>query len=248
MTEARSSAEPLPSGCHSSSSGWPWRRSLPNAVFHTLRFETELLCSANLDAWDIALPPPLTTAAAKRQAEFLGGRLSARRALGDLTGQASTPARNAQQLPEWPQGVTGSITHSRGLAAAVVAKRANFQSIGLDAEVVMSDERATRLAPQILVESERQWLERLPRHACGDFVTLVFSLKESLFKALYPLVHQRFYFPDARLIEWNAEQGTVMIELLKTLSPRWSNGSRLCGQVTKIDDYLLTLIAIPGQS
>lgn len=205
------------------------------------------MCSADLDAWEIALPAPLTTAAIKRQAEFLGGRLSARLALGDLTGQASTPARDAEQLPEWPKDVTGSITHSRGLAAAVVARRTDFQSIGLDAEVMMSNERAIRLAPQILVDSERQWLERLPRHAHGEFVTLVFSLKESLFKALYPLVRQRFYFPDARLLEWDVEQGSITIELLKTLSPEWPNGSQLCGQVTKIDDYLLTLIAIPGQ-
>ncbi|WP_162618354.1 4'-phosphopantetheinyl transferase family protein [Salinicola socius] len=205
------------------------------------------MCEADLDGWDLPLPERLRTAAAKRRAEFLAGRLSARHALAELTGSSSTPAQDAERLPEWPAGTLGSITHSRGLAAAVVASRPNFQSVGLDAEVVMSAERARRLAPQILVASEQVWFDRLPAERQGDFLTLVFSLKESLFKALYPLVRERFYFPHARLILWDAETCAVSIELLKTLSPQWPAGTVLRGQVTKIDDYLLTLIAISGK-
>jgi enterobactin synthetase component D len=240
--------EMLPAGCHSPRSEWPWRLALPEARFSALCFETQALCDTNLGAWELALPDRLTTAAAKRRAEFLGGRLTARRALAALTGSPSTPAQDAEQLPDWPAGTVGSITHSRGLAAAVVANRATYRGIGLDAEVVMSGERARRLAGQILVASELAWLDRLPAEWQGEFLTLVFSLKESLFKALYPLVGQRFYFPHARLIEWNAKAGAVSIELLKTLSAQWTAGARLSGQVAKIDDYLLTLVAIPPQS
>lgn len=111
----------------------------------------------------------------------------------------------------------------------------------------MSAERARRLAPQILVGSEQEWCERLAVESQGEFVTLVFSLKESLFKALYPLVRRRFYFPDARLIAWDAREGSVTIELLKTLSSQWPAGSRLFGHVTAIDEYLLTLIMIQGK-
>ena len=248
MSGFEAAATALPPGCHSPLSEWPWREAWPWARFSALRFDTGVLCEADLDGWHLSLPDRLATAAAKRRAEFLGGRLTARRALAALTGSPSTPAQDAEQLPDWPAGTVGSITHSRGLAAAVVANRATYRGIGLDAEVVMSGERARRLAGQILVASELAWLDRLPAEWQGEFLTLVFSLKESLFKALYPLVGQRFYFPHARLIEWNAKAGAVSIELLKTLSAQWTAGARLSGQVAKIDDYLLTLVAIPPQS
>jgi enterobactin synthetase component D len=240
--------EMLPAGCHSPRSEWPWRLALPEARFSALCFETQALCDTNLGAWELALPDRLTTAAAKRRAEFLGGRLTARRALAELTGSPATPAQDPERLPRWPAGTVGSITHSRGLAAAVVAGQEACRGIGLDAEVEMTAERARRLAPQILVASERAWFDDLPGERQGEFLTVAFSLKESLFKALYPLVRRRFYFPHAQVTAWNADEGTVAIELLETLSPEWRAGARLTGQVAKIDDYLLTLIAISRES
>jgi len=247
MPDPTTAIDTFPPGCHSPVVEWPWLRPFPGAHFSALRFETEALCDIDPATWHVSLPSRLETAAAKRRAEFVGGRLAARRALAALTGSPSTPAQDAEQLPEWPADTVGSITHSRGLAAAVVARRPDFQSVGLDAEVVMSNERARRLAPQILMASEQAWFDRLPAARQGEFVTLVFSLKESLFKALYPLVHRRFYFPDARLIAWDASEGLVTIELLKTLSSQWPAGSRLSGHVTAIDEYLLTLILIQGK-
>ncbi|MGQ7242081.1 4'-phosphopantetheinyl transferase family protein [Salinicola sp. V024] len=247
MPDPATAIEPLPPGCHSRSCEWPWRRPFPGAQFSALRFETEALCDIDPATWHVSLPSRLETAAAKRRAEFVCGRLAARHALGALTGSRSTPAQDVERLPDWPAGTVGSITHSRGLAAAVVARRPDFEGVGLDAEVMMSAERARRLAPQILVGSEQEWFERLAVESQGEFVTLVFSLKESLFKALYPLVRRRFYFPDARLIAWDAREGSVTIELLKTLSSQWPAGSRLFGHVTAIDEYLLTLIMIQGK-
>lgn len=248
MSGFEAAATALPPGCHSPLSEWPWREAWPWARFSALRFDTGVLCEADLDGWHLSLPDRLATAAAKRRAEFLAGRLSARHALAELTGSPATPAQDPERLPRWPAGTVGSITHSRGLAAAVVAGQEACRGIGLDAEVEMTAERARRLAPQILVASERAWFDDLPGERQGEFLTVAFSLKESLFKALYPLVGQRFYFPHARLIEWNAKAGAVSIELLKTLSAQWTAGARLSGQVAKIDDYLLTLVAIPPQS
>ncbi|NRB57485.1 MAG: 4'-phosphopantetheinyl transferase superfamily protein [Salinicola sp.] len=248
MSGSEAAVTELPPGCHSPLSEWPWREALPWARFSALRFDTGALCEADLDGWHLSLPDRLTTAAAKRRAEFLAGRLSARHALAELTGSLATPAQDAEQLPRWPAGTVGSITHSRGLAAAVVAGQEACRGIGLDAEVEMTAERARRLAPQILVASERAWFDHLPGERQGEFLTVAFSLKESLFKALYPLVRRRFYFPHARVTAWDADGGTVAIELLETLSPEWRAGARLTGQVAKIGDYLLTLIAISRES
>lgn len=62
-------------------------------------------------------------------------------------------------MPLWPAGLCGSITHSKGMAAAVVASRQHWQGIGLDAEPLMSPSRSQRLAGQILTPDELQRLQ-----------------------------------------------------------------------------------------
>ena len=71
----------------------------------------------------------------KRIQEFAAGRLCARRALGEF-GRRGFPipvARDRQ--PFWPAGVVGSITHTAGLCAAVVAERSRLAALGVDTEL-----------------------------------------------------------------------------------------------------------------
>lgn len=245
MIDSPSFTDSLPPGCHTPNRGWPWRDHGNSLHFAALRFDVPALARASV--WQVELPEGLATAAEKRRAEYVAGRLCARQALADLNGTAYTPGRTPAALPAWPEGSLGSITHSRGLAASVVASTRRYAALGIDAEARMPAERARRLAPQILVETERDWLATLDDTLAGEFVTTAFSLKESLYKALYPLVQRCFYFHDARLIDWNPSGGTATLELLTTLSPSWPAGAQLEGHIAEIDDYLLTLIAIPRQ-
>ena len=74
-------------------------------------------------------------------------------------------------------------------------------------------------------------------------MTLTFSLKESLFKALYPLVGRRFYFEDAELLAWDAE-GRARLRLLCDLSAEWHHGRELEAQYALFDGRLLSLVAV----
>src|SRR5690606_12363090 len=117
--------------------------------------------------------------------------------------------------------------------------------LGLDVEQRLPNERAMRLAEEILTPAE---LQRLRGHSAADWshwVTLTFSLKESLFKALYPLVGVHFYFQDAELLDWQAD-GSARLRLLTTLSAEWAAGSELDGQFCEFDGYLLSLVSVPG--
>lgn len=107
--------------------------------------------------------------------------------------------------------------------------------------------RATRLAPQILTPRERDWRDRLPAEDQALFTTLVFSCKESLFKALFPLVQRRFYFQDAELADWQPEEGRVTLHLLTTLAPAWPAGTPCHGQYVADPRRLLSVIALPNE-
>lgn len=78
-------------------------------------------------------------------------------------------------------------------------------------------------------------------------MTLTFSLKESLFKALYPLVGKFFYFEHAELVEWD-DRGQARMRLLRDLSHEWPAGRELEAQFCHFHGQLLSLVAITATS
>lgn len=122
----------------------------------------------------------------KRRREFLMGRTAARLALQEL-GIAPPPAimRGERREPLWPQGIVGSITHAGDYAVAAVAREANVLSIGIDIEKV-KQRHVTEIGRTIADADEQRWIQQDP-NAIVQRTLLIFSAKESVFKALYPL-------------------------------------------------------------
>ncbi|WP_435608680.1 4'-phosphopantetheinyl transferase family protein [Pseudomonas knackmussii] len=221
---------------------WPLPQAVPGAILHSSQFQPARLDADAFVRHGVDLPANIGRAVAKRRAEFLAGRLCARASIGQLQNMAVAPGLAADRSPIWPAGLCGSITHGDGWAAAVVAPRSQWQGLGLDVESLLDDARATRLVEELLTPAER---ERLDPALLGFTVTLTFSLKESLFKALYPLVGKRFYFEHAELVEWN-DQGQARLRLLCDLSEQWRSGCELDAQFATLDERLLSLVAIPA--
>ncbi|WP_122563072.1 4'-phosphopantetheinyl transferase family protein, partial [Pseudomonas viridiflava] len=117
--------------------------------------------------------------------------------------------------------------------------------LGLDTEHLLSHDRASRLAGEILTTNELADMANGPDDQVALRVTLTFSIKEALFKALYPIVQQRFYFEHAELLEWS-QDGSARLRLLIDLSREWHHGKELEGQFSVQDDHLLSLISIPA--
>src|SRR5277367_3478625 len=119
----------------------------------------------------------LGRAVPKRVAEFTAGRLCARRALAEF-GIVDFPlAVGADRRPIWPEGMLGSITHTRGYCAAVVGARRCVVALGVDSEVVgdVNEEIWT----SICVPQETAWIRSLPRAEQDAAAALIFSTKEA---------------------------------------------------------------------
>ena len=179
---------------------------------------------------------------AKRQSEYLAGRLCAREALRRLNGHACAPAVGEDRAPQWPTGVSGSITHGDNWAAALVAASDQWRAIGLDVERLLPVDRALRLQGEILTLNELSRLEGLDNQARALRISLTFSLKESLFKALYPLTLKHFYFHDAELL--GCDHDSARLRLLTDLHPDWRTGAELDGQFALFDGKVLSLAAV----
>ena len=230
----------LPTCCSPLQHHWPLPRPVPGAVLVSCAFDPAQLASDDFQRAAIEQTPALQRSVAKRQAEYLAGRSCARAALQRLDGRHYVPATGDDRAPIWPADITGSITHGKGWAAAVVAHKTDCAGLGLDQENLLDDDRAARLAGEILTPDELKSLDPA-RQALA--VTLTFSLKESLFKALYPLVRKRFYFEHAQVLEWS-DEGSARLRLLADLSPEWHHGRELEGQFSLMGDQVLSLIAV----
>lgn len=132
-------------------------------------------------------------AVARRKREVTIARTCARRALGQLGYPELAIPRGSKREPIWPKGVVGSITHCQDYCAAAVATDSSALSVGIDAE---PDETLPEgVLEEVTVEAEREALSRLPGDRNWD--RLLFSAKESIYKAWYPLTHRWLGFEDA---------------------------------------------------
>lgn len=223
---------------------WPWDTLLTDVYLSAARFNPRLVNEIELVNYGLTLPCHLTKAAPKRRGEFLAGRYCAYQALLQLTGDGAMVKRQADGAPSWPKGCVGTISHSDNWVGALVAYQTDYLALGFDIEQRLGDTQGATLAAYLLTPQERLCLSHLPAAQLAFMVTLIFSLKESLFKALYPLVNKRFYFEDAELISWCSQSKTARLRLLSTLSEEWLQGQEITGHYCCLDGHIMTLIAL----
>ncbi|MFD3533726.1 4'-phosphopantetheinyl transferase [Streptomyces sp. NPDC058664] len=147
-----------------------------------------------------------------RRREFASVRLCAARALDEL-GFAYRPLLPGERgAPRWPEGVVGSMTHCRGYRAAVVARSDEAAALGVDAE---PDEPLPRgMLETVALPRERDRLRELAGlrpGLCWD--RLLFSAKEAVYKAWFPLTARFLDFPEAE-VRFDPWRGTFRADLL----------------------------------
>ena len=172
----------------------------------------------------IARPESIARSVPKRQAEFLAGRYAAALALqhlGPVRNQDVQVGIGEKRNPLWPQGVVGSISHVGSVAVCAVSRAADKDYLGIDVEVVMSTRVCREVARIVSTRRERELLcaEGLSERVA---LTLIFSAKESLFKALYPSVRDYFGFEVAEVAELRLEQQTLVLRLTERFALKHS--------------------------
>lgn len=173
----------------------------------------------------------IARAVESRRQEFATGRACARAALARLGHPAVAVLSGPRGAPQWPEEVAGSITHCAGYRAAAVALTRDVLSVGVDAEPneALPDHGMLKL---IALDEERARLAGLAAGApgiCWD--RLLFSAKESVYKAWFPLAQRWLGFESADIVI-DPRAGTFTARLLvpgplvngtplTTLNGRW---------------------------
>lgn len=187
-------------------------------------------------------PHHISQAVTKRRAEFLAGRITAMVALESLNARDLSVAIGMQRNPIWPEGYVGSISHTSKRAIAVVSPSHAATLVGIDYEEIIPINVATKLAPQILTSDELQLYYQLSM-GFAQFFTIVFSAKESLFKAIYPKVEMYINFSEAKVTKICTVKKTFTIELCSTLlSDELEIGQAFQGYLLLDEESLTTMI------
>ena len=127
--------------------------------------------------------------------DWVMGRRCARLALMALGVDPAPVLAGPKREPVWPDGVVGAITHTKGFVAAAVARPNDVRSIGVDAEpdLPLPDGVLRRISHP----TERQWIESAADLGVAHADRLLFSAKESIYKAWFPLAGTWLGFEDA---------------------------------------------------
>jgi 4'-phosphopantetheinyl transferase EntD len=151
-----------------------------------------------------------------RRREFIAGRIAAHRAMEKLGLNARPVLSNRSRAPSWPRGLTGSLSHNDTTCVAAVARSSQVRSLGVDVE----DDAplAPDLVATICTLEERAWLATQPENARGRLAKLVFSAKEAVYKAQFPLSRKILDF-DAVLVTPDVDTGQFEATFLHNTGP-----------------------------
>jgi 4'-phosphopantetheinyl transferase EntD len=149
------------------------------------------------DLGDIEFPVDANPA---RRKEFIAGRVLAQRCLASLGLPPNSIGYGVDREPLWPDGVVGSIAHTKEFAAAVVWVPSIAQQtvgIGIDAEHCGRLDPA--IWPTVFTAAEIVRLEQESLLSRDRMATCMFSAKEAVYKAQFPLTRRFIEFDEVEI-------------------------------------------------
>lgn len=177
----------------------------------------------------------IESAIPRRRWEFASGRRCARRLMSRL-GEPPRPLLAAgNRAPSWPPGIMGSISHAGGRVAVAVARCGTIAGLGIDIGPDEALERA--LWDEICNPVELDRLRRSELRERARQVRLLFSAKESVFKAIHAFVTRTLGFRDLEIV-LNGAEASVRLPL--DVAAALPAGSRLGVVFSRDPGWILT--------
>jgi len=174
----------------------------------------------------------------KRKETFLAGRLAIRHAQAYLNMPLLEIPKALDHSPVWPKEYTGSVSHTDDQAIAILLPhfQNKIKGIGIDIEKTAN---ANLLQDYDLIgkNNEYQLLTKLESKA-SLAALLLFSLKESIYKALYPIVGRFFDFLDVQLI--HIQENRITFKVIRNLSIQVQEGFIIYANFSWRNNCILT--------
>ncbi len=177
------------------------------------------------EAENIQLPEGIARSVKIRQAEYFYGRFAAKLALSKY-GQENFRVRSGRMRePIWPKSLIGSISHTSKYACALVLQESIFMGIGIDIEKRVSLDSFDSLKHIVIDDLELEYLDNISsQFSIEELVTLIFSAKESFFKATSHVVGKYFDFSAVKIISICETSQKVELVIVDNLAEELREG------------------------
>lgn len=200
----------------------------PNVLKLDMRFDSEHFTPTLFSTLDIPCPSHLARAVDKRRAEYLVSRYGLQQALATFGVERFLLGNATDRAPLWPAGIVGSLSHSHQQVCALVTHDQEML-LGVDCEQIMSISAANEIQNMVINQQERELLAQIPI-AFNVALTVVFSLKESLYKALYPRLKQWMDFSAVEVVQCSSDLQYLSLRLTQTFSAQTVAGRVFAGR------------------
>lgn len=193
-----------------------------HSTFFALKRDDELSSEQREIYSQLVFPEAISKHHPNRKEEFKLGRLCASLAHLKLKGVALNEIPiGTKREPIFPASIVGSISHTKEWIGAVVSDSKELVGVGLDFEKMGRAKQ--ELTRYISTDNDITEVDGLSEE---EILTLIFSAKESLYKALYPSVKIFFGFDSAAVTKIDTQSKTFTIELLTQLSSEFGPNGR----------------------
>lgn len=183
----------------------------------------------------------MARAVAKRRREYTAGRVLARRAAAKLGLGPIELLPMDDRSPGWPDGVVGSITHTRGHVAVALARAAAYRGVGLDVE--QAEPLKHRLWDMICTEEDRAMLARHDEPERSRLAKIVFSAKEAAYKAQFAITEQFLGF-SAMHIALDLSERRFVATFRQEAGDAFRPGDTLSGRFVRTERLVATAVVI----
>ena len=212
----------------------------PGVMLLDARFSPEHFDESLFQRLAIPAPQHLRQALRKRRAEYLASRYGVQQALATFGLDGFILSNNAARAPVWPAGVGGSLSHSHNRVCALLTCDAD-RLLGIDCEQVMAEATAQEMAEMIVSPAERQRLMALDR-PFHQALTAVFSVKESLYKAIWPWLGQFMEFGDAEVVAVGMDCRQMRLRLTRGWSASFYQGREFQARLAWQPDEVMSTV------
>ncbi|UPR56640.1 4'-phosphopantetheinyl transferase superfamily protein [Vibrio sp. ED004] len=168
---------------------------------HIAQFDKRHFNDKLFDITNVYCPIAITHSVDKRKAEYFAGRYLVAKELQQLGFAHQRLEPNIARSPTLPSGVAGSISHSEDLACIAVlpSRNSNRESIGIDIQHSITNDVCRDIGNMVANVDEIELMLKFGM-TYSEAVTLLFSAKEAIYKALGRFVTNSLDFGSATLI------------------------------------------------
>lgn len=177
------------------------------------------ICIKDFITYKIAPPYRFHYMSQKRLSEYFMARLCAKYALNKFN--YYEPLKLHKSLTGriiWPNNFIGSVSHTDNIAIACIARVEKYTHIGIDIEKIVDYKLFNQLKELVLLKDEIKLINSFANSNLSLEVlfTLIFSAKETLFKAISSIIDEKLDFHSAQVIEIKEEYIILRLNIVLT--------------------------------